>query len=209
VQKAVLSLLESRKGHFLMESGHHGDLWLNLELLFSRPHRVRPVAVELAKRLSRLDIESICSPLVEGAFVGLAVASELDIGFSYSERLAQTAQGGLFPAGYRIPDVLRSTVRNKRVAIVTDVINAGSAVRGTFADLEACGAVTIAIGALFVLGTAAFDFAADKKVVLEAAALQPNSLWTPQECPLCCSGAPLEDVAGFRTVLAAKELGRR
>jgi hypothetical protein len=37
---------------------------------------------------------------------------------------------------YRIPPALRSQVRGKRVAIVNDVINAGSAVRGTFLDLR-------------------------------------------------------------------------
>ena len=38
----VLSLLAARKGHFLLESGHHGDLWLDLELLCLRPRLVQP-----------------------------------------------------------------------------------------------------------------------------------------------------------------------
>jgi len=27
----VLELLSARRGHFLLESGHHGDLWFDLE----------------------------------------------------------------------------------------------------------------------------------------------------------------------------------
>jgi orotate phosphoribosyltransferase len=42
----VLELLSARKGHFLLESGHHGDLWLDLETLFLRPLRVKNLAVK-------------------------------------------------------------------------------------------------------------------------------------------------------------------
>ncbi len=72
--------------------------------------------------------------------------------------------------------------------------NAGSAVRGTFADLKACGAEPVAIGALLVLGSPASSFAADMNIVLESIASLPNALWEPSECPLCASGVPLEEV---------------
>jgi|ERR1700730_9211716 orotate phosphoribosyltransferase len=91
---------------------------------------------------------------------------------------------------------LRGEIRGKRVAIVNDVINAGSAVRGTFADLKNCGAQPIAIGALAVLGQAASQFNADKKLTLETIAFLPNEVWTPSECPLCARGVPLADALG-------------
>jgi orotate phosphoribosyltransferase len=206
VQEDVLNLLAARKGHFLLESGHHGDVWLDLEVLCLRPRLLQPIATELARRLSRLDVEVVCGPLVEGAFVGLMVASELDVNFSYSERFAKRAEEGLFPAGYRIPRVLQSSVRQRRVAIVNDVINAGSAVRGTFAALQECGATIVAIGALLVLGASAFEFALSKNVALESIASLPNSLWTPSACPLCSAGTPLEDVGGFRVSLQNEAL---
>lgn len=199
LQKDVLNLLAARKGHFLLESGHHGSLWLDLELLCLNPRRVQPLAAELARRLSNLDVEVVCGPLVEGAFVGLMVASEINVAFAYSERFAQPAKDGLFPAGYRIPDAFRNSIQQKRVAIVNDVINAGSAVRGTFAALEECGAIVVGIGALLVLGTAASAFAEEKHVVLETVARLPNDLWLPSQCPSCAAGVPLEDVAGFRS----------
>ena len=45
-------LIHARKGHFLLESGHHGELWLDLELLCLHPSRIQPFACELARRLS-------------------------------------------------------------------------------------------------------------------------------------------------------------
>jgi len=206
LQEDLLNLLSARKGHFLLESGHHGSLWLDLELLCQHPRRVQPLVAELARRLSTLNAEIVCGPLVEGAFVGLMAALELNLAFAYSERFAQPApnKDGLFPAGYRIPDALRNSIRQKRVVIVNDVINAGSAVRGTFAALEDCGASVVGIGALLVLGTAVSEFSTEKRVVLETLATLPNDLWQPPACPLCSSGVPLQDVAGFRVALNGK-----
>lgn len=197
----LFDLVVARKGHFLLESGHHGDLWLDLELLCRRPRLVHPLAAELAKRLSSLDVDVVCGALVEGAFVGLMVASELKVDFSYSERFLRQSEGELFPAGYRVPQSLRDGLRYKRVAIVNDVINAGSAVRGTFTDLQECGATIVAVGTLLVLGTAAFEFAKQKNVALESIATSPNNLWTPTACPLCASGEPLQDIADFKRQL--------
>ena len=197
----VLELLAARRGHFLLESGHHGELWFDLELLYRRPRRVEPLCSELARRIASLSIDAVCGPLIEGAFVALTVASELDLEYSYAERFARASSSGLFPAGYRIPKALRESVRGKRVAIVNDVINAGSAVRGTYADLQQCGATVIAIGTLLVLGTSAYEFAAREGIALETLARQPNTLWTPRECPLCAAGVALEDPAGFSTEL--------
>lgn len=82
------------------------------------------------------------------------------------------------------------------MAIVNDVINAGSAVRGTFADLQECGATVIAIATLLVLGAAADEFAARQGIALETLARLPNALWTPGECPLCVASMALKDPAG-------------
>ncbi len=201
MQEKVLELLSPRRGHFLLESGHHGDLWLDLESLCFLPRRAQAIAAQLAQPLSKMEVDVVCGPLVEGAFVGLMVALQLNVQFLYSERFARPAEGGLFPAGYRIPAPLREGLRGKRVAIVNDVINAGSATLGTFTDLQDCGAVVVAIGALLVLGTAAPVFASSKNIPLWSVAALPNNLWTAEECPLCVSGVPLEDIAAFAVAL--------
>jgi len=198
MQDELVSLLSPREGHFLFESGHHGDLWLDLELLCFHPPRVRPFVKDLAKRLAGLDVDAVCGPLVEGAFVGMMIAAELDVEFVYSERIEEPGRGGMYPVAYRVPRALHGKVCGERVAVVNDVINAGSAIRGTIADLDACGATVVGIGALLVLGSPAANYAATRNVPLKAVASVPNTLWLPSKCPLCKSGAPLEDVAGFR-----------
>src|SRR5205085_7950554 len=135
----LFRLLPARQGRFRFESGHHGDTWLELERLCLRPAEVHPFADELAARLPRHQVEVVCGPLVEGAFVALMVAATLDLPFTYAEQVGAGQTGALFPARYRLPPGLRSIVRGRRIAIVNDVVNAGSAVRGTFGDLVACG----------------------------------------------------------------------
>ena len=98
-----------------------------------------------------------------------------------------------YPVGYRIPATLRDRVLGKRTAIVDDVINAGSAVRGATEDLQACGARVAVIGALLTLGSPASAFAKNEGVPLETLAHLPkNLLWEPPSCPLCASGVTLE-----------------
>jgi len=171
MKEQVAQLLPKREGHFVFESGHHGQVWLDLERLFLHPERVQP--------------------LVEGAFVGLMVASSLRLPFTYSEPVRDDRAAGLFLVAYPIPRSLEPELQGKRVAIVNDVINAGSAVRGTLASLKQCGAQPVAIGTLAVYGQAAGELAATHHLALETLASFPSRIWEPSACPLCAKGVPM------------------
>jgi orotate phosphoribosyltransferase len=192
VKETLLSLVRGRQGHFKLESGHHGDLWLQLETLCRHTWEIRPLAVQLAARLVQHRVEAVCGPLVEGAFIALLVSLELGCDFVYAERFANTTRAGLYPVEYRLPKALHPAVQGKRVAIVNDVISAGSAVRGAFCDLQPIGANIVAIGGLLALGDSIAGFAREHHVALELLNQMPHNLWTPSECPLCAAGQPLE-----------------
>jgi orotate phosphoribosyltransferase len=179
LQHEIVGLLSARRGHFLLESGHHGDLWLELDPLFVRPARLEPFEAELGRRLGGHGIETVCGPLTGGAFLAELVAAHLDLEFCWTERFAPE---------YRIPDALRGGLRGKTVAIVDDVVNAGSATRATLRELRAGGARTVAIGALVTLGSAAEKLAEEEGIGLERLAALPNTLWDPSECPMCAAG---------------------
>ena len=85
LDEELLGLLTGRRGHFRLESGHHGDLWLDLDSLFLRPARLRRFAAALALRFADLAIEAVCGPLVGGAFVAQAVAAELDVEYTIGD----------------------------------------------------------------------------------------------------------------------------
>lgn len=184
-----------RAGHFRFESGHHGDRWLEPDLLLQRPAALRPFAGELAKRLKRHHFDAVCGPLTGGAFLAQMIAEECDVEFYFAERFNPPRSDTLYPVAYRIPDALRSALRARTVAIVNDVTNAGSAVRGTYEDLVRCGAQPVALGTLIVLGTWTAAFAVAKGLALESLEELPNNLWTANDCPLCASRVPLEDLS--------------
>jgi len=194
MQEQLLNMLAAKTGHFALESGHHGNLWLDLEQLFLRPNDLCPFVEELSRKLSGHEFEAVCGPLIGGAFVAQTVASLLDVEFYFTEEMQGPRHDGLFPVAYRLPASLRDRVRGKPMAIVNDVINAGSAVRGTMADLERCGASIVAIGSLVVLGESAAQFAAARNVPLAYVASLENPLWEPANCPLCAQRVPLEGV---------------
>jgi orotate phosphoribosyltransferase len=188
---SVVDILPIRKGHFRYESGHHGDTWIDLERLCLRPEPVERMANELAQRLALYDLDAVCGPLVEGAFVALMIASRLRKSFTYAERFEDGKSDALYPIKYRVPQSLREDLRGRRVAIVNDVISAGSAVRGTLADLIECDAETVVVGSLAVLGRPFVEFAAANHLPMETLAQLPNNIWPPSECPMCRADTPL------------------
>lgn len=192
---AFLELVSGRRGHFRLESGHHGGLWLDLDPLFADPRRIEPFVARLADALRPHAAQAVCGPLLGGAFLAQLVAHALGTEFCFTERVLPAGDGGLYRARYRLPPGLAARVRGKRLALVDDVMSAGSALRGTYAELRARGALPVAAGALLVLGSAGADFFAGEGVAVEAVARDRYELWLPEECPLCAAGVPLEDVA--------------
>jgi len=189
-----LSLLAAREGHFRYESGYHGDLWLDLDQLFVQPRLVQPFALELAGKLARHPITAVCGPLVGGAFVAQMVAAELGVAFYYTERFAHPQADKLYPVEYRLPAGLYNAVAGQTVAIIDDVISAGSAARGTLTELREAGVGSVVFGALLVLGSSIVDFCAEQHIPLERIAQRPSNLWRPEACPLCASQVPVEDI---------------
>ncbi len=196
----LLSLVRGRRGHFLYESGHHADMWFDLETLCLNPAALAPHITNLSEVVSKYRPEIICGPLVEGAYVALLVAKELGCEFVYANRFQppSTVDGQpsiLFPIQYRIPDSLHSAVRGRRVAICNDMISAGSAVRGAYLHLQELGAEVVVVASLMTCGSGFRDFAAHNNLRVEKLSQFDSNLWTPDSCPLCAQGAPLESLA--------------
>ena len=189
---AFLSLVDGRRGHFQLESGHHGPLWLDLDGLFADSERIAPFVAELAAALRGHDVGMICGPLLGGAFLAQHVAQVLHVPFCFTERRMEPNATGLYPARYALPRTFHDRVRAQRIAIVDDVVSAGSALRGTLAELRSHGAVVAVAGALLQLGDTGAALLAAAGVAVESVSRDEYSLWLPADCPLCAERVPLE-----------------
>jgi orotate phosphoribosyltransferase len=186
--RAVLDAVAATRGHFRYESGHHGDLWLDLDGLFVDARRLRGWAASLARQAAEAEADFVCGPLVGGAFVAQWLAAESGAGFVYAGR---SVDGGR--VRYRVPDPLRGLLRGRRVLLADDAVNAGSALLLTLADLRACGAEPAGFASLLTLGEAAPQIASQHGVPFFTLATLRRGMWMPPECPLCAAGAPLAD----------------
>lgn len=188
IEQALRQAVSAARGHFRYESGHHGDLWLDLDPLFLDAARMRGWAAALAGRAAGLGAEIVCGPLTGGAFLAQSIAVELGLGFVHAERRVEDGV-----VQYRIPAPLAAALAGRRVLVADDAINAGSALGLTLAELLRRGAVPAGIACLLTLGEAAGRIAAAHGVPLLALATLERGMWRPEDCPLCASGVPLLD----------------
>jgi orotate phosphoribosyltransferase len=192
---SFFKLTAARRGHFQLESGHHSEVWFDLDALFGEPRRIEPFVNQLGESLRRYNVAAVCGPLLGGAFLAQLVAHALDVQFCFTERVLPRDTSGLFRARYVLPPGFRASVRDQPVAIVDDVMSAGSALGGTYTELQTHGATIVVAGALMVLGETGNAFFARRKVAVEAVVREHYSLWLPWDCPLCADGPPIENVA--------------
>ncbi|MEO7156293.1 MAG: phosphoribosyltransferase family protein [Vicinamibacterales bacterium] len=193
----VLDLAGSRRGHFVMESGYHSSLWFDLEVLFDDGSQVDPFVDRLAAQLSGFDLDVVCGPASGGAKLAERIAARLGCGFAFTEPGSTDARG-LFTARYILPPQFADSLRGKRVALVDDVMSAGSSLRATMTEVEAAGGRTVVIGALHVLGGAGVDFFLQRGLSVEMVGRGDYEMWRPERCPLCAAGAPLDDVGAVK-----------
>jgi hypothetical protein len=73
-------------------------------------------------------------------------------------------------------------------------MSAGSALRGTYAELRALGANVVVAGALLVLGDKGADYFAAEGVPVVLSARDDFATWSPADCPLCASAVQLEQL---------------
>lgn len=190
---SVLDLAGSRRGHFVMESGYHSALWFDLDALFEDGSRIDPFVDQLALKLAAYDADVVCGPATGGAKLAERIAGRLGCAFAFTEHVPVDA-AGLFKARYVLPSQFTNSLRDKRVALVDDVISAGSSLRATLAEVDAGGAWPVVVGALHVLGGAGVDFFLQRGLAVEAVGRGEYEMWRPDSCPLCAAGAPLDDV---------------
>ena len=181
-----------QRGHFVLESGLHTDVWLDLDAFFLDPAILGPQLDALANRLRPYAITAVCGPLVGGAFVAQSIATRLNVRFYFTERGSKRSSAELFSATYRLPAVVRPYAARERFAVVDDAISAGSSTRATVDELNRHGAQTVVVGALLLLGDRGERYFLERSIPVVASAREELSLWEPHRCPLCQAGIAIE-----------------
>ncbi len=140
------------KGHFILSSGRHSDIFLQKALVFQYPKRTAKLCKALAalvKAKVKKRIDAIVSPAVGGIIPGYETARHLGLPAMFVER-----QEGVFQ--------LRRNFHldaGMNVVVVEDVVSTGLSSRECIEAIKKTGATVLALASLIDRsgGAAKFD----------------------------------------------------
>jgi len=173
------------KGHFRLTSGLHSSEYLQSALVLQHP--------ELAERLGRSLAESmpkgqvVASPAIGGLIIGHEVARAMGARFLFTERDSagkMTLRRGFF------------LTPGETAVVVEDVVTTGGSTREVIELLRASGIQVLGVGSVIDRSGGRVDLGVPRVALATLDAVA----WTPEECPLCKQGLPVEK-PGSRAVV--------
>jgi orotate phosphoribosyltransferase len=170
------------KGHFLLASGLHSDLYFEKFRILENPGLTETIVATSIDEIKTLEPELVVGPTTGGVVVAYAVAKALGTKAFYAER------------GEGKTRVLRrgfSFEPGTRVLVVDDVMTTGGSVMETIKAVEALAGKVVGV---FVLVKRSKGI--DLPVPLLSAYSTEVQANHPQECPMCKSGIPLTEPGG-------------
>jgi orotate phosphoribosyltransferase len=175
------ALLESSgailRGHFLLTSGRHSEIYFEKFRILEQPHVLSALCTEIAAHFSGQGIELIAGPTTGGIIIAFEVARQMGLPSCYIE----TENG------------VKTLRRNKSIPagvktlIVDDVLTTGTSLFESRAAIEAHGGSVVGYGVLIDRSTPDVDF----KLPLYGAYKVQASSYDPAEVPEWLNEIPL------------------
>ncbi|MCS6918445.1 MAG: orotate phosphoribosyltransferase [Fimbriimonadales bacterium] len=166
------------RGHFLLTSGRHSDIYFEKFRLLEQPPLLRECVRELLRRLPMdSPIQAVVGPTLGGVLVAYEAAQQLGVRALYAER---EGEGRAFRRG----SVLEPETP---LLVVDDVLTTGTSLREVLDLLQQYQAKVVAVGVLIDRSETPLDFGAPFACALRL----PAKSYIPEECPLCREGVPL------------------
>ncbi len=165
------------KGHFLLSSGFHSDLYFEKFQVLQYPRYVEILCRKLAGLFKDNSIQVVVGPTTGGIIIGYEVAKNLGT----RSIIAEPGEAGrIFKRGFKVD-------QGERVLIVDDILTTGGSIREVVelvqnhkGDIQGIGVLLDRSG-----GEVKFDHPLRPLAVTRAAK------YSPEECPLCQAGEPL------------------
>ena len=168
------------RGHFLLTSGRHSDLYFEKFRLLEQPALLERLAGMMLANLPREAVEAaqvVVGPTLGGVLLAYEVARQLGVHALYAER---ESDGRAFRRGSLLEP-------NTPALVVDDVLTTGTSIREVLTLLEQYQARVVGIGVLIDRSESPLAFSAP----LASALRLPAQTYLPDECPLCRQGVPL------------------
>lgn len=168
-----------RKGHFQLSSGLHSPVYMQCALVLQHPAHAAGLVKDLAARFSNDKIDAVVAPALGGVIFGYEVARQLGVRSLFVER--DDSRKFSLRRGF-------SLAKGERVLVAEDVITTGGSTRETIEVVQAAGADLAGVAALVDRSGGEVDFG----VRFEALLTEKVETYSPEDCPLCQEGIPVE-----------------
>lgn len=175
-------LLESSgavlRGHFLLTSGRHSDVYFEKFRVLEQPHVLSALCAEIAGHFSggnRPDV--VAGPTTGGIIIAFEVARQLGLPALYIE--SENGQKKLRRGAQVTP--------GSKVLVVDDVLTTGTSVREVLQVINQAGGSPIGVGVLIDRAEAPLDFGAP----LFAAHKVTATSYAPDEVPDWLAKVPI------------------
>jgi orotate phosphoribosyltransferase len=166
------------EGHFVLSSGLHSDRYLQAARVLQYPWYAEACGKRIAAECIVWRPTVVVGPAMGGIIIAHAVGNALSVRTVFTERVEgkMTLRRGFTVS----PD--------DRVLIVEDIVTTGGSAKEVGSYVQECGATVAGYAAIIDRsnGTAEFD-----APLYTLGAVEVNT-YTPEECPLCAEGIPIE-----------------
>jgi orotate phosphoribosyltransferase len=180
-QKEIFEIFEKvgalLKGHFLLSSGLHSDLYFEKFQVLQHPEYVEVLCKKLASLFKDDKIEVVVGPTTGGIIIAYEVAKNLETRSIFAE---SEGEGRVFKRGFNLK-------KGERVLIVDDILTTGKSLREVIDLVNKYDGKIVGIGILLDRSGGKVGFG----YPLKALATTEVKNYAPEECPLCKKGEPL------------------
>lgn len=165
------------KGHFLLTSGRHSDLFMQCSQLLQYPEKTAQMCKLMAAPFQDKNIETVIGPAMGGVILSYETARQLGTRAIFAE---QEGAGMVLRRGFTVR-------KNERVLVVEDAVTTGGSVQKVLDILKELEARIVGVSVLVDRSPTPPDFGAKMHSLLKLSAASH----LPEDCPLCQEGVPL------------------
>jgi orotate phosphoribosyltransferase len=174
------------RGHFLLSSGRHSDVYFEKFRVLEQPALLSEVCTEIVSRFRDSNVDLVAGPTTGGVIIAFEVARQLEVGALYVEREGERR---VLRRGAHLP-------RGARVLAVDDVLTTGLSLREVIQLLVDSGGEVVGVGVLVDRSEEPIDLG----VPLFAAARVEARSYAPEEVPDWLAAIPITDPGTRRLV---------
>ncbi|MBX3120223.1 MAG: orotate phosphoribosyltransferase [Fimbriimonadaceae bacterium] len=176
------SLLESSgailRGHFLLTSGRHSDVYFEKFRVLERPDVLSALCTEIAEHFRDSGIELVAGPTTGGIIIAFEVARQMGLPSIYveTENGVKTLRRGA------------SIAPGAKTLIVDDVLTTGRSVVETIQVVKDAGGVPSGVGVLIDRAQSPLDFGCPQFAAYKVEAVS----YAPEEVPDWLAAVPIQ-----------------